>query len=87
MFVRYWEIHGFAIVEIHEGIVITSKTVLVIVEYRFRHCEMLVTTRMRVVIGVDLVSLDTPPSHSVVGNWFRGGRRIGRTNGGGVRMD
>ena len=68
MFVGYWETYGFTIVEIHGGIVITSKAVVVIVEYRFRLCELLVIAGMRVVIGVDFVSSDTPPSDSVVGN-------------------
>ena len=64
----YWEIYGFAIVRIHERIVITSKAVVVILEHRFRLCEMLVLVGMRVVIGIDFLSTDTPLSDSVIGN-------------------
>ena len=68
MFVGYWEIYGFAIVKIHEHIVITSKAVVVILEHRFRLCEMVVLVGMRVLIGIDFLSTDTPPSDNVVGN-------------------
>ena len=68
LFVGYRGIYGFAIVEIHERIVIASKAV-VIVEHRFRLCEMLFSVvEMRFVIGVDFVSSDRPSPDSLVVN-------------------
>jgi hypothetical protein len=93
LFVGCWEINGFAIIEIHEGIiVITRNTVVVIVEHWFRLCEILVrvVTGMRALIRVDIVSTDTSPSDSVVGDgWliFWGCGRVGRTYRGGVHID